>query len=88
MASLQLSSLKQSIRQAADEIKQCANVCDTYAKKRWLVKFFTSQLWEATFIELAETFVKRQENLDRILTRIIAETVVHIDHNVSDLVRR
>lgn len=41
---------------AAEEIKNCANACDTYSKKKMLVKVLKGPIWEGRLAEFITRF--------------------------------
>jgi hypothetical protein len=43
-------------RQAADAITECANACDTYSKKKLIVKVLKAPIWESKLAEFAGRF--------------------------------
>ena len=49
--------LKGLVRQTAADIKECANACDTYSKKRTLVKVFKSSVWDLKLSEYVQRFI-------------------------------
>ncbi|KAF7307764.1 hypothetical protein MKEN_01136500 [Mycena kentingensis (nom. inval.)] len=48
----------------ADDIKACANACDTYNKKKLVVKILKSAVWEGKLVAFAGTFTKRRGELE------------------------
>ncbi|TFK80362.1 hypothetical protein K466DRAFT_504032 [Polyporus arcularius HHB13444] len=52
--------LENLLKLTADDIKQCANACDTYMKKRLLVKVLNSGAWDETLKEYVRTFADRK----------------------------
>lgn len=43
---------------AARDIKDCANVCDTYSKKKLLVKVLKGPAWDARLTDFLDRFTK------------------------------
>lgn len=43
---------------AAEEIKNCANACDTYSKKKMLVKVLKGPIWEGRLAEFITRFAQ------------------------------
>ena len=52
--------LESHIKDAATDIKECANACDTYMKKRPLVKVLRSAAWDETLKGFVQTFANRK----------------------------
>ena len=48
------------IKRTATDIKECANVCDTYSKKRLLVKVLKGPIWDDTLKGFIQLFVDRK----------------------------
>lgn len=48
----------------ADDIKACANACDTYSKKKFIVKLFRGIVWENRLAFFAGVFTKRRGELE------------------------
>ena len=54
--------LQDLVDRTANDIKECANVCDTYSKKRLLVKVLKGPIWDDTlkgFIQMCLRFPGR-----------------------------
>ena len=52
--------LDELVKRTAADIKECANACDTYAKKRVLVKVIKGQVWNEALGEYIQRFVDRK----------------------------
>ncbi|PIL33367.1 hypothetical protein GSI_03987 [Ganoderma sinense ZZ0214-1] len=48
------------VKRTANDIKECANVCDTYSKKRLLVKVLKGPIWDDTLKGFIQLFVDRK----------------------------
>ncbi len=48
--------------QAAEDIKDCANACDTYSKKKLLVKVLKGPVWEGRLAEFIGRFARRRSD--------------------------
>ena len=70
-------------QQTADDIKNCANACDTYSKKRLLVKVLKGFVWEARLVEFVGTFQQRKTEFEQALTIRIARTVEKMDKTLA-----
>ena len=76
----------QSLSQkTADDIKACANECDTYNKKRLLVKVLKGQVWQDKLVEWIEKFAKRKDEFELALTMHTARTVDYTQKAVEAL---
>ncbi|KAJ3543517.1 hypothetical protein NM688_g5844 [Phlebia brevispora] len=69
--------------QTAEDIKECANVCDTYAKKRLLVKVLKGQVWEAKLVTWVGTFTKRKDEFQFALSIHTASAVDSVKYTVE-----
>ena len=56
------------VRQIAADIKECANACDTYSKKRTLVKVFKSSVWDLKLSEYVQRFIVRKADFNLALS--------------------
>ena len=52
--------LQELAEKTAEDIKQCANVCDTFLKKGILVKFFKGPVWASRMAGFVEVFAARK----------------------------
>ncbi|PIL33406.1 hypothetical protein GSI_04028 [Ganoderma sinense ZZ0214-1] len=52
--------LTDSVMRTANDIKECANVCDTYSKKRLLVKVLKGPIWDDTLKGFIQLFADRK----------------------------
>ena len=69
------------VKQAADEIKACANACDTYSKKRLIVKVIKGSVWDSTLKGFIDAFANRRKAFTFALS-------IHIGAGVDDANRR
>ena len=53
--------MQELVKQAAEDIKMCANECDTYAKKRLLTKVIASSSWDERLKEFVKLFANRRK---------------------------
>ncbi|CAL1709515.1 unnamed protein product [Somion occarium] len=74
--------LQALIKQTAEDIKDCANACDTYAKKRLLVKVLKGYSWEAKLVAFVGTFTKRRTDFEQALAIHTARAVEAIHGDV------
>lgn len=61
------SRLEEILCNTADDIKKCANVCDTYSKKRLLVKVLQGSSWDDTLKEYILLFSNRKAEINQAL---------------------
>ncbi|TCD69752.1 hypothetical protein EIP91_006288 [Steccherinum ochraceum] len=66
----------------ADDIKDCANTCDTYAKKRLVVKVLKGPVWETKLVGFVSTFTKRRGQFEEALAIHTARAVDRIEDSV------
>ncbi|KAL7277857.1 hypothetical protein ACG7TL_008803 [Trametes sanguinea] len=52
--------LEDVVEKAAQDIKECANACDAYARKRLLAKVLKAPSWDATLKDYIQRFVDRK----------------------------
>ncbi|KAF7292837.1 VPS13 domain-containing protein [Mycena indigotica] len=52
------------IENTAKDIKACANACDTYIKKKLIVKVLKGPIWEGKLAAFAGTFTKRRSEFE------------------------
>ena len=53
--------MQELVKLAAEDIKTCANECDTYAKKRLLTKVIASSSWDERLKEFVKLFANRRK---------------------------
>ncbi|TFK86599.1 hypothetical protein K466DRAFT_587082 [Polyporus arcularius HHB13444] len=73
--------MQELVKQAADEIKRCANACDTYSKKRLIVKVIKGSVWDSTLKGFIDAFASRRKAFTFALS-------IHIGVGVDDANRR
>jgi hypothetical protein len=59
---------KTLIVKTENDIKNCSNTCDAYAKKRTLAKVFLSPLWDVKLVAFVDVFSKRKDEFEYALT--------------------
>lgn len=52
----------------AEDIKSCANTCDTYSKKKLIVKILSGPLWEGKLLNFVGLFTQRKQDFMFALT--------------------
>lgn len=71
--------------QAAEDIKECANACDTYSKKKLLVKVLMGPAWENRLTEFLDRFTKTRSEFKMALVIHSAKTAVEIRETVNGI---
>ena len=56
--------LRSIVERTADDIKQCSNVCDTYAKKKLMTKVFLGPVWDDKLLSWVSLFSKRRKDFE------------------------
>ncbi|KAI0360925.1 hypothetical protein OH77DRAFT_1517315 [Trametes cingulata] len=69
------------VKQTADDITACGNACDTYAKKRLIVKVIKGSVWESTLKGYIDLFAKRRKDFTFALS-------IHTGMGVDDANRK
>ena len=73
---------------AADDIKRCANACDTYLKKTLIVRVLRSQVWEERLTSFFGTFAQRRRDFELALAIHTATAVDAVGDAVDSMNRR
>ena len=73
--------LQELVKQIAEDIKTCANACDTYAKKKLIVKVIKGSIWDGTLKGFIDLFANRRKAVTFALS-------IHIGVGVDDANRR
>ncbi|KAF7294308.1 hypothetical protein HMN09_01159800 [Mycena chlorophos] len=60
--------MQEVIKNTAEDIKGCANACDTYTKKRTVVKVLKSGVWAGKLTGFVATFTKRRGEFEFALS--------------------
>ncbi|GAW07240.1 hypothetical protein LENED_009217 [Lentinula edodes] len=68
-------SLKKICFRIAEDIWSCANLCDSYSKKRLLVKLLKSPIYEGRLAGYIQTFVERRTELHTVLGMFTAHKI-------------
>lgn len=70
---------------AAQDIKDCANTCDTYLKKTMVVKVLRSQVWDSRLASFVRIFAQRKQDFEFALIIHTAKAVDSINAEVKEL---
>ena len=76
------------IKQIADDIKRCANVCDVWSRMRLLARILKAPFWEGTFVDLVNLFAQRRTDLEFAMSMHTARGVDEVAgklHNLTQL---
>ena len=73
---------------AAQNIKECANLCDTYQKKTLLIKVLRSQVWETKLAGYISVFAQRRRDFELALAIHTANTVDSMSVSVDEMNKR
>ncbi|KAJ6561494.1 hypothetical protein DFH09DRAFT_1160085 [Mycena vulgaris] len=60
--------MQEIVKGTAEDIKACANACDTYTKKRLIVKVLKGPIWEGKLVKFVGIFTKRRGEFEFALT--------------------
>ncbi|KAJ7135469.1 hypothetical protein C8R43DRAFT_1021198 [Mycena crocata] len=60
--------MQEIVKATAEDIKACANACDTYTKKKLVVKILKSGVWDMKLTKFAGTFTKRRSEFEFALS--------------------
>ena len=71
--------------QAARDIKQCANVCDTYSKKKLLVKVLVGPAWDARLTEFLDRFTKLRSDFKMAFTLYTVKSASEMHGKVHEI---
>ncbi|KAI0766852.1 hypothetical protein BD413DRAFT_141493 [Trametes elegans] len=73
--------MQELVKRTADDITACGNACDTYAKKRLIVKVIKGSVWEDTLKGYIDLFATRRKDFTFALA-------IHTGLGVDDANRR
>jgi hypothetical protein len=60
--------MQEIVKGTADDIKACANTCDTYTKKKLVVKILKGPVWEGKLVAFVGKFTKRRGEFEFALS--------------------
>ncbi|KAE9399207.1 hypothetical protein BT96DRAFT_702221 [Gymnopus androsaceus JB14] len=73
------STVEQSFKSLCDQIAKdmgsCANLCDSYSKKRRLVKLLKSPIYDSRLAGYIQIFIERRTELDSVLSMFTAQKI-------------
>lgn len=89
------SRLEHLSKATANEIKEGANACETYLKKKLIVKFIKSPLWEKRFADLCKKYYDRRKEFEfelSIRSSVVGDEVLakvsHVHDGQAELLQR
>ena len=77
--------LEALVQKTADDIKECANVCDAYAKKGTVARFLKSSGWEEKLKGWVKCFAKRRKDFTLELSAHASVGIVEVDRKVASI---
>ncbi|KAF9220899.1 hypothetical protein BS17DRAFT_820097 [Gyrodon lividus] len=77
--------MQQLMKDIADDITNCGNICDAYTKKSLVAKVFKGPVWETRLADFADTFVRRRQEIELALSIHTTLGVDSANHALSDL---
>ncbi|KAJ7126323.1 hypothetical protein C8R44DRAFT_980121 [Mycena epipterygia] len=77
--------MQEIVKGTADDIKACANACDTYSKKRLVVKVLKGPIWEGKLVKFVGIFTKRRSELEFALSVHTALSVDSANRTISSV---
>lgn len=75
-------------RRAAQDIKDCANACDTYLKKMLVVRVLRSSVWQERLSQFFGRFAERRRDFELALAIHTARAVDAVGASVDDMSKR
>jgi hypothetical protein len=88
MTSTEIQRLENISQQMAEDIRECANCCDVYSKKKTLYKVLAGKQWEEKLARYASSFAVHKQELQSALTVHTAAGIDKVDAQLSDEARR
>ena len=76
------------MRTTAADIKECANACDTYSKKRLLVKVFKGAVWDETLQEYIKRFSDRKTDFNFAVSLHTGMAIDRANEKLDKLISR
>ena len=76
------------VKKIAADIKECANVCNTYSKKRSLVKILKCSVWDQTLTRYIELFVSRKAEFNLMVSVHTGMAVDCMNNKLDILISR
>ncbi|KAI0360921.1 hypothetical protein OH77DRAFT_1418971 [Trametes cingulata] len=77
--------MQELVKRTADDIKDCANACDTYAKERLLVKVIKSSSWDDKLKSYMTLFADRRKAFTFALEMHVGRAVDDVNRAVASM---
>ncbi|KAI0666294.1 hypothetical protein C8Q78DRAFT_1072526 [Trametes maxima] len=77
--------LRELAESTAEDIKQCANLCDVFLKSKILLRVLKGPLWAERFASCMERFARRKEEYSLALAMHTASTVTKMAVDVDQI---
>ena len=77
--------IQELVEQIAQDIKTCANFCDTYTKKTPIVKIIQGSLWDKEFKRFIDLFATRRKELDAALSDHIGVAIDDTNQKLREI---
>ncbi|KAF8178104.1 hypothetical protein K438DRAFT_1978069 [Mycena galopus ATCC 62051] len=77
--------MQELAKKTAEDIKSCANACDTYTKTRTLVKVLKGPIWEQRLVKFVGIFTDRRGDFEFALSIHTALGVDAVNRTAQDL---
>ncbi|KAF8178111.1 hypothetical protein K438DRAFT_1938825 [Mycena galopus ATCC 62051] len=77
--------MQELAKKTAEDIKSCANACDTYTKTRTLVKVLKGPIWEGRLVKFVGIFTDRRGDFEFALSIHTALGVDAVNRTAQDL---
>ncbi|KAH9917244.1 uncharacterized protein B0H18DRAFT_40293 [Fomitopsis serialis] len=75
------------IKQTAEDIKKCANVCDVWSRMRLLARVLKAPFWESTFVDWVNLFAQRRTDFSFAMSVHMVRGVDNVSDKVDSLTR-
>ncbi len=77
--------LEELAEQTAKDIKECANFCDTFLKKKLLVKVLKGPVWAEKLAGFVQVFNDRKDDFQFALAMHTANSLTEIKRQNKDI---
>ncbi|RPD59334.1 hypothetical protein L227DRAFT_576182 [Lentinus tigrinus ALCF2SS1-6] len=77
--------LEDLAEQTAKDIKECANFCDTFLKKKLVVKVLKGPIWAEKLASLVQVFTDRKADFQFALAMHTANTIAEVKRQTTDI---
>ncbi|KAJ7462562.1 hypothetical protein FB451DRAFT_1266995 [Mycena latifolia] len=77
--------MQRIVQDAERDIRDCSATCETYVKKKFVVRLFDGLRWEARLAVFSDTFAKRKAEFSLALSIHTAQGVHDVQHSLVDI---